>query len=353
MEELFMSDQPLQAEAALYCLHLLSIACRDREEAVATHDSALREVPHVAVISIVGPLVRLILVDHVVVRTSAIEAEIINVHILHDNRQRTTIGVRHQLVDGVDALIAEVVDNENTPRLQKPVCRTHPVGEVDREERRLPVVRKKHHAVAVRGAARCQNDGSLQGCQAEEREAEEVVRVLHALLSVVIKAARPMVARVVDKDVVHPFSFANLLVLVEVLYLVLAAHEPDTFIRHPCDVLVVVVHRADRHDAVAALCELHRQRRRHQRQAPGLRPGTDLAGDHNYGYVEVQRSILRLGHFQRGILQLFERDVTKQAQRAMAAHHIRSLGVWAHKVASLRVILFPVFSGLARIGRPF
>mmetsp|Transcript_45829 Transcript_45829/g.141837 ORF Transcript_45829/g.141837 Transcript_45829/m.141837 type:complete len:235 (-) Transcript_45829:617-1321(-) len=130
-EELLLPHELVEAKAALAGLHLAGVARGDREQAVAGHNGTLGQVVHMSVVAVVVALVRGVLVDHVLVGKRAIEAKVVDVYVLDDNRQRA-VGVRHKLVARVDALVSKIVDDEYATRVLVLVHGPHPVGQVHR-----------------------------------------------------------------------------------------------------------------------------------------------------------------------------------------------------------------------------
>eukprot|EP00429_Kryptoperidinium_foliaceum_P038666 CAMPEP_0176176678 /NCGR_PEP_ID=MMETSP0120_2-20121206/90495_1 /TAXON_ID=160619 /ORGANISM="Kryptoperidinium foliaceum, Strain CCMP 1326" /LENGTH=420 /DNA_ID=CAMNT_0017514723 /DNA_START=50 /DNA_END=1312 /DNA_ORIENTATION=+ len=160
-EELLGAHELIEPEAALRRLHLRCVAGGDREDPVARQDRPLREVQDVAIVAVVGPLLRRVLVDQVLVGAGAVEAKVPDAHI-GDNDWQGSVRVVLELVEGVDALVAEVVHDEHAPRIHEAPLRAHPVREVH-----MPIVRDEHHSVTKCGTARRHAHRRLDRCQAE------------------------------------------------------------------------------------------------------------------------------------------------------------------------------------------
>mmetsp|Transcript_59541 Transcript_59541/g.172441 ORF Transcript_59541/g.172441 Transcript_59541/m.172441 type:complete len:206 (+) Transcript_59541:1024-1641(+) len=203
------------------------------------------------------------------VRPGAVEPEVPNAHIGHDDGQ-SPIGVVLQLVEGVDSLVTEVVDDEEAAGPRVAADGAHGVRQIDRQQGGLPIVGDEEHPVTEGRTTGRATHGRLDGGEAEQRETVQVVRVLDAELLVVVEAAGTVEGRVVDENVVHAFAFACLVPLVEVFHVVLAAKEPDLLLSHPVAAGVVVVHGADGHCPVATLRELDAQGGGHQGQPARL-----------------------------------------------------------------------------------
>mmetsp|Transcript_14236 Transcript_14236/g.59578 ORF Transcript_14236/g.59578 Transcript_14236/m.59578 type:complete len:420 (+) Transcript_14236:461-1720(+) len=188
-------------------------------------------------------------------------------------------GRQPQVAEGAgreDALVKQVVDDEQRARL--PVASVGAVlgGEERRNERRLPVVGDEHDVVAVRKAvlARGHHERRLERRHGEQRESELVVAERSHLVAVGI--AGPQVrARVVDEDPVDVAALA-----VEEAHRVVCAAQPDRHLHPGVDgVLVAAVSRRHHHHAVPARREHGRQAAADVAEPARLRPRRHLARD--------------------------------------------------------------------------
>mmetsp|Transcript_1391 Transcript_1391/g.3091 ORF Transcript_1391/g.3091 Transcript_1391/m.3091 type:complete len:325 (+) Transcript_1391:1138-2112(+) len=261
-----------------------------------------------------------VLVDHVLVRARAVQAHIVDINVLNDDRQ-ATIGVVLQLPVRVDPLVPKIVDDEEAAGVAESAPRPHSVSEVDRQKGRLPVVGDESDALAEGCTAGLAADWCLQGSKAKESEAIEVVRVLHAEFLVVVETTRSVKGWMVNEDVVHTSLFAELVVLMVVLDLVVRVEEIYGLVGHPRDVLVVVVHRANSHGPVPPLGQLHGQGSGDQSETARLGPGADLAGDDHDRNIGMFRQVLRLRQMlQSGRIQIVLRDVSECTKGCLSTH---------------------------------
>mmetsp|Transcript_155367 Transcript_155367/g.498494 ORF Transcript_155367/g.498494 Transcript_155367/m.498494 type:complete len:736 (-) Transcript_155367:1057-3264(-) len=165
------------------------------------------------------------------------------------------------------------------------------VEQVHGQEAHLPVVREEDAVLAVRRAAKVQDERRLGRGQGEQREAEEVVLVFLAAVRVAVHAAVSAEAVVLNEDVVTTPLCAVVLPLMEVLHLDLAAVQPDLGVANVHHVRVLFVPRRHCHGPVPSHRKLVGIGARDHAEAPRLGPRVDLGGDYDDRSVQVTGTV--------------------------------------------------------------
>mmetsp|Transcript_116970 Transcript_116970/g.249930 ORF Transcript_116970/g.249930 Transcript_116970/m.249930 type:complete len:227 (-) Transcript_116970:2265-2945(-) len=222
----------MRALAALGALDLVGVVWGDREHPIGELHSSTKEVHAV--------------IAHV---------EILALEFPDSLGWEAKIGVDGKLADHVLALVAHVVDDEYGPCVLVGVVPPVLVHHVNRHQRSLPVVGDEEHILAKGGATKIQDKRCLQGRQGEQGESKEVVTVLLAFLGIPVEACSPVVAYVIDEDVVRLHSPSVRLVLVKETHLMLAAIQPNLRATHISAVGIISIVRTDHHSPVTAHCE--------------------------------------------------------------------------------------------------
>mmetsp|Transcript_85675 Transcript_85675/g.239892 ORF Transcript_85675/g.239892 Transcript_85675/m.239892 type:complete len:784 (-) Transcript_85675:90-2441(-) len=257
----------VQAVATLGRADLVGVVRRHGEHPVGRADAAREEV------DAVGPQVH-VLALQVVARRLRLQPE---------------VGVHRKSLLAVLPLVRDVVDDHPAPGVHVRVVQLVLVEQVHREDARLPIVADEEHVLAVGRAVDLQHQRGLGRRQREERKPEEVVGVLGARRT--IDALRPAEAWVVDEDIVTDLAVAVHLAVQEVPHIMPAAGEVEAFAPDAHALGIVVVHRRNRHRAVASQGELVAIGARDHGEAAGLGPRVHLGGDDDDGRAEMLRAV--------------------------------------------------------------
>eukprot|EP00955_Chlamydomonas_euryale_P054972 355993-Chlamydomonas_euryale.AAC.21 len=253
---LALRKRALHAPPAQVRLDFFRVPGADRHNAVGRRDARLHEV-HAAALLLVAalPQVRRVLVLNSLVPPAR----------------------QHQLLELAwweHALVAKVVDRQDRAPFGVRAVRAVLGGQVDRHQRRVPVVGHERAVLAVRrrravlgGAGQWHDERRLKARQAQQAEAEDIVAV--GTVRVSVHAALAGVAGVVNEHEVNAFD-----ALVEVPDLRVRAN----LLAHACvgRAFVRLVARRHNHDTVPARCQRRWQRVAHICEPARLGPRGDL-----------------------------------------------------------------------------
>mmetsp|Transcript_103922 Transcript_103922/g.298633 ORF Transcript_103922/g.298633 Transcript_103922/m.298633 type:complete len:435 (+) Transcript_103922:1062-2366(+) len=221
------------------------------------------------------------------------------------------------------ALIAEVVNDVHAAGLSVAVMLAVLVAQVHRHQASLPIVRDEDDFLAVGVTADVEDERSLHGRGGEQREAQQVVVVLAAVVGVV-EAGPALDAGVVDEDVVAALAITKVLVDVPILDQLILTGHPDHRLADVRETLVVLVLRRDCHGAVAVPGELIGVGGCDEAQAARLRVGRHLGTHDDNRHVQVEGGVLRLAPLPdlvlgRHVRHLRERREARDVLQAHAA----------------------------------
>mmetsp|Transcript_90929 Transcript_90929/g.291578 ORF Transcript_90929/g.291578 Transcript_90929/m.291578 type:complete len:390 (+) Transcript_90929:552-1721(+) len=241
----------LQPEAAGRGLDFLRVVRRHRDHAVGADQRSLAEVHGVAQADVRGGKFG-----------DAEEVASLNVRVL--------------------ALVAQVVHDVDDTRLHVAIVWPVLVAQVERHQTSLPIVGQKQALLSVNLlAVQLQDQRRLQRRQREQGEAEEVVRILPAVVAVV------QASILFDAGMLHEDIVATAFVLVPILDHLLAISNHNLGLGDVSQTVVVLVLRGDGHGPVALARKLVGVGGGDEAQASGLGVRGDLRGDDDHGHVQV------------------------------------------------------------------
>mmetsp|Transcript_73580 Transcript_73580/g.204469 ORF Transcript_73580/g.204469 Transcript_73580/m.204469 type:complete len:441 (+) Transcript_73580:681-2003(+) len=201
------------------------------------------------------------------------------------------VRVHGECAQAVLPLIAHVVDDEDASGASVSVVPAVLVQHVHWHQSSLPIVRDEKDVLAIDRALQVQDQRGLQGRDREQREAEEIVGILAALRGIPVEAAGPVEALMLHENVISAATLPVLLALVEELYLVVLAVEPNLREANVRTIRVVRVTRRHHHRPMPANGELVAIRPRDHRQAARLGPRVHLRRDDDNRGLEVPRLV--------------------------------------------------------------